>query len=152
MRGNKLISCDEFDKLNDKIKRLSDNFNDLESKFSKELSRQNEIIESQQEILNILLSNKDVKHMALLETFNYTHLKILKFIVNICNKHNIIYWLDFGSLVDAIRHEGFVPWDDEAVIAMPREDYEKFIKIIHKELEIFPDIKERISVSRWFNI
>lgn len=55
--------------------------------------------------------------------------KVLKKIHEICEANNLKYWLAFGTLIGAIRHKGFIPWDDDLDIWMPRDDFEKFKEI-----------------------
>ena len=60
--------------------------------------------------------------------------EILDAIDDICARHNIQWWLYYGTLLGAVRHNGFIPWDDDCDIVMMREDYERFIEAAKKEL------------------
>ncbi len=61
-------------------------------------------------------------------------LEVLSEIDKICKKHNIKYFADWGTLLAAVRHEGFIPWDDDLDITMKREDYCRFMEIAQTEL------------------
>lgn len=75
------------------------------------------------------MENKNVKKLQSYEMI------ILDEVARICEKHNLKYFIMGGNLIGAIRHKGFIPWDDDMDIAMMREDYDKFLEIASKEID-----------------
>lgn len=63
-----------------------------------------------------------------LEEVKEIQLNILKDVAIFCEKQNIRYYLAYGTLLGAIRHKGYIPWDDDIDIIMPRPDYNKFVE------------------------
>ena len=62
-------------------------------------------------------------------------LEIIKYIDKLCKKHNIEYYIIYGSTLGAVRHQGFIPWDDDFDIGMTYENYLKFIEVCNSELD-----------------
>ena len=82
-------------------------------------------------------------------------LKILKDIDTVCRREGITYWLMYGSLIGVVRHQGFIPWDDDLDIAMPRSDYERFLACFDgrfQELDKYTPVKPEIGLRRPFLI
>ncbi|MBR5115469.1 MAG: LicD family protein, partial [Lachnospiraceae bacterium] len=61
-------------------------------------------------------------------------LVLLSMIDEICRRHDLTWYADYGTLLGAARHRGFVPWDDDLDISMPREDYDRAMELFPKEL------------------
>lgn len=59
-------------------------------------------------------------------------IEILKCVHEFCVQNDIRYFLVYGTLIGAIRHQGYIPWDDDIDICMPRPDYERFLKLFNK--------------------
>ena len=62
-------------------------------------------------------------------------LRLLKILDGACRQAGLKYWLDSGTLLGAVRHGGFIPWDDDVDVKMPVEDYRRLIEIAP---EVFP--------------
>ena len=62
-------------------------------------------------------------------------LDMIKDIDKVCKKHNIEYYLAYGSCLGAVRHKGFIPWDDDFDIMLKYDQYQKFIKVCEEELD-----------------
>lgn len=61
-------------------------------------------------------------------------LEILKSVADFCDANNLTYFLAYGTLIGAVRHKGFIPWDDDVDIWMPRKDYNKLIELFNKRM------------------
>ncbi len=76
-----------------------------------------------------ILSEEELKKLQMIE------LELLVEFDRICRRHEIAYSIDGGTLLGAVRHEGFIPWDDDADVIMTRSEYCKFIEVSHLELD-----------------
>ena len=81
---------------------------------------------------------KNLRKLQLLQ------LDIAKAIKELCESNGIPYFLIGGTLLGAIRHKGFIPWDDDFDVGMLREDYERFIKIAEEKLD-----KKKFFLETW---
>lgn len=71
--------------------------------------------------------------MRKVENIQKEELKILCQFRDYCNNHGLRYYLEGGTLIGAIRHKGFIPWDDDIDTIMPRQDYERLIQLVKEE-------------------
>ena len=76
-------------------------------------------------------NQKDNSQLRQLQLYE---LNLLKTFADICEKNNLRYYMIGGTILGAVRHKGFIPWDDDIDIGMPREDYIRFLEIAQKSL------------------
>lgn len=83
-------------------------------------------------------------------------LEIMDAIDSVCEKLNLKYVIYAGTLLGAVRHKGFIPWDDDIDVIMPREDYEVFVSEAHKYLDskfyVQHYTKEKNTNSLWTKV
>ncbi len=65
----------------------------------------------------------------LLDRLHTAQIELLDAFKSLCEEHGLRYYLSFGSLLGAVRHEGFIPWDDDMDVLMPRKDFDKLCQI-----------------------
>lgn len=89
---------------------------------------------------------------SILKRLQKEELGILKDFVKICDKHNIDYFIMYGTAIGAVRHGGFIPWDDDIDVGMLREDYEKFLEVAPKEFYGRYKIMGPDSEEKYYNL
>ncbi|MBZ9570434.1 LicD family protein [Methanobrevibacter sp. TMH8] len=111
-------------------------FKELILKNDKKLKKQEAIIDSYKRLFDVIFIDQDFYPKNTLKDVQDMCLEILRFVDNVCKKHDIDYWLDVGTLLGAIRHGGYIPWDDDIDLGMMRNDYIKFIKVLDDEIKL----------------
>ena len=84
--------------------------------------------------LPLLYKDRRKEGETILRQAQLVQLHLLYVLDAICKKYNLRYFLCGGTLLGAIRHHGFIPWDDDLDVTLPEEDYWKFLEIAPEEL------------------
>jgi hypothetical protein len=143
-----------FDKPENKVKK-----EDLIPRSDYEHLKQ--IVKNQQEYLNNLYIFYKLNPTPFLKNLRDLSYELMRFFDNVCKKHNLDYWLCYGILLGAVRHEDFVPWDDDLDVGMMRADYIKLVEVFEEEINLNNatnvscafkiDKRDKVS-KRWFQI
>ena len=129
------------------LNSLNNSFNKLNNDFDSFKSQTTDILNSNYEIFNIIFKYYQLKPKGIMEKIQLLNLELVNFIDNICKKYNLEYWMEAGTLLGAIRHNDFIPWDDDVDLAMVRRDYEKLLPLLKHEVKV-NGLDNYISVER----
>ncbi|MCD7781687.1 MAG: LicD family protein [Methanosphaera sp.] len=105
-------------------------------------------IESHYKMLDLIFSSCEIKATGVMRQIQLLSLELLRLFDNICKKHGLEYWLDYGTLLGAVRHGGFIPWDDDIDIGMIRSDYEKLVEVFSQEVENIEGLSDKLIISK----
>lgn len=76
-------------------------------------------------------------------------IELLKVFIKICEENNLRYYFTGGALIGVLRHQGFIPWDDDIDVGMPRKDYDRFLKLMEKKIPEGYGICNRYTDENW---
>ncbi len=98
----------------------------------------------------LLLNNVNVSEMkkatGILRILQLTQIKLFHIVDDICRKNGLSYFMLFGTLLGAVRHKGFIPWDDDLDVMMLRDDYNKFVEIFKNKYNC-----DKLAYYYWSN-
>ena len=82
-----------------------------------------------------------MKNTLKIKEIQVVSLEILKTITDICEAQNLRYFLIYGTLIGAVRHKGYIPWDDDVDIMMPRPDYDKLLAYLYRNMDKYSNLE-----------
>lgn len=148
----------------DKSKKDSNDtfeFNENEYVTRREFNKLKRLVDVHQKYLNNLYILYELEPTPFLSGMRELSYELMKFVDNVCIKHDLEYWMDYGTLLGSVRHSDFVPWDDDLDVGIMRKDYNELIKVLPKEIEdnnltnLIADFKidKHNNISkRWFQL
>ena len=146
MRDNMIL----ISNLAKKILERSNSYKYYRNEFEqnkKRIKRLEEIEATNNRLINTIFLDYELTPAPIHQKFIDLSMEYLTFIDNVCQKHDIEWWIEGGNLLGAVRHNGaFIPWDDDIDGGMLRKDYNRFID------EVFPSEIEKYGLSNNINI
>ena len=100
--------------------------------------------------INNLLHKRYNPEGSVLRRAQCRMVEMLEWFDNICTNNNLMYWMDAGTLLGAVRHDGFIPWDDDVDVCMMREDAEKLHRILLDNTEKSQFILQDHDNDPWY--
>ncbi|MBR0471399.1 MAG: LicD family protein [Methanosphaera sp.] len=132
--SNFLNNYEKFQKIYKQTEYLTNKIEYLEMTIDRYERQLEAISDSNNDLFNTLFLDYQLTPNRLHGNIKELCMQLLKFMDNICQKHGINWWLDYGNLLGAVRHENFIPWDDDLDIGMMRQDYHHLISVMYDEV------------------
>lgn len=110
-------------------------FLNLKNEVSSFIKTTNSSLDTHNFLFNTLFIDFKQEPRSSMKDLKLVCIELLNFVSNICKKYGLNWWLDYGNLLGAIRHEDFIPWDDDVDIGMMRNDYNKLNAVIENEIK-----------------
>ena len=130
------------------ISKIEKEFKQLKKEFEEFKNQTNDHMDSTTYLLkNVYVDHELNEPRNVLGYVQTLSKELLVLISRICRENDLEFWLDYGSLLGAVRHESFVPWDDDTDIGMMRANYNKFKDIISDEIEKI-DLDDILKVEK----
>lgn len=117
------------------------------SKRISKLNKKSDLAQSQNQLFELVFLHSNFEVTGTLRDIQLLYLELLRFIDNVCDKYDIDYWIDYGTLLGAVRHDGFIPWDDDVDLSVMRKDYEKLIEVLPKEISKYDYFKKECGLT-----
>ena len=116
-------------------------------KWLSKFNKKDAMFNSQKELFELIFLHSNFEVTGTIKNIQLLYIELVRFIDNVCNKYDIDYWLDCGTLLGAVRHGGFIPWDDDIDLAIMRKDYEKLIEVLPKEIAKHDYLKQECGLT-----
>ena len=101
----------------------------------KDFDRLKQLVDVHQDYLNTLYVFYKFKPTPFLENIRDLSYELLRFLDKVCNEYDLAYWMDYGTLLGAVRHNDFVPWDDDLNVGMMRRDYIALAEVLPGQID-----------------
>ena len=116
------------------IKHPDDEVPELKKELEQYKIITDRVLDSYNYLFNNIYLDYELKPKKLFSNLQTLLLELMEFVRNVCNKYDLEFWIDFGNLLGAVRHGGFIPWDDDLDICIRREDWPLLRNFLQEEL------------------
>lgn len=143
LKNKVLENSDSYNHYKKESEKLSGDIEKEIKKLQKEVKelkkskkQTDKVLDSYNKLFNNIFLDYELKPKGAVKYTQELCLDLLDFVANICKKYGLEYWLDGGNALGAVRHKGYIPWDDDIDICMTRTDYVKFKEVIDEEIKL----------------